>query len=102
MKKIVEIIKKKKYYIFGAIIFLAFVYSSFFAKKVYYEVKFVDGAEVIKVEYLEKGAKITLPEEDPSKDGFKFVGWYLENTKVDDFTKIYKNTVIEAAWNLDN
>ena len=102
MKKIVEIIKKKKYYIFGAIILLAFVYSSFFAKKVYYEVKFVDGSEVIKVEYLEKGAKITLPEEDPSKDGFKFVGWYLENTKVDDFTKIYKDVVIEAAWNLDN
>ena len=43
-----------------------------------------------------------MPEEEPSKDGFKFVGWYLENTKVDDFTKIYKDVDIEAAWNLDN
>lgn len=98
MKKIL----KNKYYILGFIILLVFVYSSFFAKKVYYEVKFVDGSEVIKVEYLEKGAKITLPEDEPSKDGFKFVGWYLENTKVDNFTKIYKDVVIEAAWNLDN
>lgn len=98
MKKIL----KNKYYIFSFIILLVFIYSSFFTKKVYYEVKFVDGSEVIKVEYLEKGAKITLPEEEPSKDGFKFVGWYLENTKVDNYTKIYKDVVIEAAWNHDN
>lgn len=52
MKKILEKITKNKYYILGVIILLAFVYSSFFAKKVYYEVKFVDGSEVIKVEYL--------------------------------------------------
>lgn len=97
MKKIVEKIAKNKYYISGAIILLAFVYSSFFTKKVYYEVKFVDGDTVIKTEYIEKGAKVTLPKEEPSKDGFKFVGWYLENTKVDDFTKIYKDVVIEAA-----
>lgn len=102
MKKVLDVIVKNKKMIFIGISVLAFVYSSFFTKKVYYEVKFIDGDTVIKTEYLEKGAKVTLPEEEPSKDGFVFVGWYLNNAKVDNFTQIYKNTVIEAAWNLDN
>lgn len=102
MKKI-KINDKHKKKIFTlvviAVLLFVFVYSSFIAKKRLYEIKFVDGTNVIDVQYLKSGEKLTIPD-PPEKAGLIFVGWYHNNTKIEEGTIIYTKMKIEAAWNL--
>lgn len=60
-----------------------------------YVVKF-EGAEISKIEVME-GNYLKEPE-NPTKDGYKFVGWYL-NGELFDFSKpIEGNITLEARW----
>ena len=77
-----------------SIIFLiVFIYSLFFTKTKY-EIRFVHNDETLLKLRLEKGEKITLPEEEPAKEGYTFVGWYYGSEKVDE------NTVVESAMRI--
>ena len=75
------------------ILLFVFIYSLFFVKTKY-EIRFVHNDETVLKLRLEKGEKITLPEEEPAKEGYTFVGWYYGNEKVDE------NTVVESSMRI--
>ena len=55
------------------------------------------GTEIASVQ-VEKGKKITKPE-DPSKEHYVFDGWYLEDTEwVFESNTVTKNTALTAKW----
>lgn len=55
------------------------------------------GTEIASVQ-VEKGKKITKPE-DPSKEHYVFDGWYLEDTEwVFESDTVTKNTALTAKW----
>ena len=61
-----------------------------------YTVKFdVDGKITKKT--VEKNKKVTKPA-DPTKDGYKFLGWYLGSTKYNFSNKVTKNITLKAKW----
>lgn len=101
-KNFKKYLKKHKKTIFTTTVivflFIIFIYSSFIAKKRDYEIKFVDGSRIISLQYHKAGEKLEVPE-DPEKDGMIFVGWYYNNTKIEEDIEIYGNMKIEAAWN---
>ena len=79
--------------VLSIILLIVFIYSLFFAKTKY-EIRFVHNDETVLKLRLEKGEKITLPEEEPAKEGYTFVGWYYGSEKVDE------NTVVESAMRI--
>ena len=55
------------------------------------------GGEMNSVE-MEHGSKIAQPE-DPYKEGFDFLGWYIDGKEVDfESLMLNKNLIIEAKW----
>ena len=46
-----------------------------------------------------KGGKIAKPE-DPTKSGYKFLGWYLEDKAYDFSTEVKDNMTLKAKWQL--
>lgn len=55
------------------------------------------GTEIASVQ-VEKGKKITKPE-DPSKEHYVFDGWYLDDTEwVFESDTVTKNTALTAKW----
>ena len=79
--------------VLSIILLIVFIYSLFFAKTKY-EIRFVHNDETVLKLRLEKGEKITLPKEEPVKEGYTFVGWYYGSEKVDE------NTVVESAMRI--
>jgi len=63
-----------------------------------YTIKFeTDGGSRVANKTVTSGSKVSKPI-DPTKDGYKFIGWYL-NDKVYDFnSKITKNITLTAKW----
>lgn len=49
------------------------------------------------VENVESGALVEEPEE-PTKEGYKFLGWFLDGEKFDFSNPIEKNMKLEARW----
>ena len=45
---------------------------------------------------ISKNGSVKLP--TVSKSGYKFLGWYLDDTKVSDKTKFIKDTKLKAKW----
>ena len=88
-------------YLIILLVSFTFIYSAFLAKKQIYEIKFVDGPDVIDVQYLKKGEELKIPN-PPEKEGFIFVGWYYNNAKIEEGYIIETKMKIDAAWNFDN
>lgn len=50
-----------------------------------YSVKFMDGTEELADASVEVGGKLTRPEEDPTKEGYTFAGYYADATFTTEF-----------------
>ena len=51
------------------------------------------------IEPLTVGNFISISElESPTKDGYYFIGWYLDDSAVDRFTEITSNITLKAKW----
>lgn len=62
-----------------------------------YSVKFMDGTEELAEASVEVGGKVTRPEEDPTKDGYTFVGYYADAAFTTEFNfdaALTGNTVV--------
>lgn len=59
---------------------------------------FENDGEIVIVQVIEKGGTVTLPAA-PSKEGYMFQGWYLENgTRVTERTTFTESTTVTAEW----
>lgn len=56
-----------------------------------------DGGTTIANQILEKG-KVVIKPDDPVKDGYKFLGWYLNEQPYNFDVAIEKDMVIKAKW----
>lgn len=93
--------KNKKIFIilFGIILLLLISVTLFivYTKHKIIEITFdTDGGTKLSSIEIEKGESITLP--DITKEGFKFLGWYIGDIKVSNDTKFTENTTIVAKW----
>ena len=48
-----------------------------------------------------KGGKVAKPE-DPTRKGYKFLGWYLDDKAYDFSTEVKDNMTLKAKWLLEN
>lgn len=73
--------------------------AKFVAKdKKIYEVSFnTAGGSNVKTQKVEKDSVVTKPN-SPTKSGYKFDGWYLNDKKFDFNTKITSNITLTAKW----
>ena len=63
-----------------------------------YTVKFnSDGGSTVNEQKVEYGKKVTTPN-NPTKSGYKFLGWYLNDKKYDFNEKITKDISLTAKW----
>lgn len=90
---------KKIFIILGIVAFILLLIALFLVftshKKII--VKFdTNGASNISSVEIEKGESITLP--NITREGFKFLGWYIGDIKVSNDTKYTENTTIVAKW----
>ena len=63
----------------------------------YYTVTFVDDNNILNGLSLEYGKKVPKIE-DPVKEGYKFIGWYLDGVEYDFETPITKDIKLDAKW----
>lgn len=67
-------------------------------KVIKYTVKFdSDGGSKVSSKTVEKNKTVKQPA-NPTKDGYKFLGWYLGNTKYNFSNKVTKNITLKAKW----
>lgn len=62
-----------------------------------YTVTFMNGSVVSETKTIEEGKTVAKPT-NPTKEGYTFVGWYLDGTAFDFSTKITSNTILTAEW----
>lgn len=63
-----------------------------------YTVKFdTNGGNTISEQKIEKNGKVSRPE-DPTREGYEFVGWYIGDDVYDFESEITENVTIEARW----
>lgn len=75
-----------------------FIYSLFFIKPTTYKITFnTDGGNIISNIEVEKGKTISKPA-DPTKEGYKFLGWYIGEEEYNFDNKIDKNIELLAKW----
>ena len=65
--------------------------------KTYYVTFDTDGGTTILRQAIEEGNKVTKPS-DPTKSGYKFIGWYVDNEEYNFDTEVTKNLTIKAKW----
>lgn len=63
-----------------------------------YTVTFMNGSSVYQTATVEEGEFVTEPTEDPTKEGYTFVGWYKDGVAFDFTTEITSNTTLTAEW----
>ena len=56
-----------------------------------------DGGSAVSSKLVEKGTKVSKPK-NPTKSGYSFLGWYLNNKLFNFSTKIYDNITLNAKW----
>ena len=56
-----------------------------------------DGGNEVVSQQVEEGEKVTKPA-DPSKEGYEFLGWYLNGAYFDFQTEVEGNLTLEAKW----
>ncbi len=62
-----------------------------------YTVTFMNGSVVSETKTVEEGKTVAKPT-NPTKEGYTFIGWYLDGTAFDFSTKITSNTILTAEW----
>lgn len=62
-----------------------------------YTVTFMNGSTVSETKTVEEGSVVAKPT-NPTKEGYTFVGWYLDGTAFDFSTKITSDTILTAEW----
>ncbi len=68
------------------------------SKKKEYTVKFnVNGGTTISEQVVAQDGKVKIPT-DPTKEGYDFVGWYVNGKTYDFDTKVTSDLEIEARW----
>lgn len=78
--------------------FLVATYKEIQDETVEYTVTFdSDGGSLIDPIIIDEGSKVTKPT-DPIKEGYEFLGWYLNDKLFDFNTKINSNTKLSAKW----
>ncbi len=96
--------KKKKIIICVSILLLiivGIVLFLIFGKKNEYTITFdSNGGTVIESQTVKENDLVKKPV-DPKKTGYKFSGWFYENTLFDFNTKINKDIVLKALWSSD-
>ena len=55
------------------------------------------GGSIVSAQVVKKDEKVSKPS-DPTKNGYKFEGWYLNNKKYDFNEKVTKNITLTAKW----
>ena len=66
--------------------------------KTVYTISFnTDGGSEVVSQEVEEGKKINKPA-DPSKEGYEFLGWYLNGKYFDFESKVEENLTLEAKW----
>ena len=73
---------KKVKYVFLTILSVFFITACSCSKITYTVTYDTDGGTKVSKEIVEKGQKATVPV-DPTKDGYTFIGWYIEDEKYD-------------------
>ncbi len=93
--------KKKKLMIASlilAFIVLAFLITFIIKNNVYYNVDFkTSGGSIVQSQKIKKNEKVKKPS-DPTKEGYKFSYWELDEKKYDFNKKVTKNLVLKAKW----
>ncbi len=75
------------------------VYAKFDVNK--YAVTFLsDGGSLVDGQTVDHSAKATKPA-DPTKDGYAFAGWYLNNVAYDFNTPVTANVTLNAQWTIN-
>lgn len=94
----VKIKMKSNYITFFLIILLILVNILFLYQRDKCTITFVVDNEIYKTTTVEKGKKITFPDQ-PTKDGYAFIGWYKdEYTLLDSTMSASQNEVYYARW----
>lgn len=63
-----------------------------------YTVSFdTDGGSLVNSQKIKENGKVTKPS-DPTKDKYKFLGWYLDNELYSFDTKVTKDITLKAKW----
>lgn len=63
-----------------------------------YTVSFdTDGGSVVNSQKIKENGKVTKPS-DPTKDKYKFLGWYLDDELYSFDTKVTKDITLKAKW----
>ena len=92
---------KKVKYVLLLIVFSVLIASCAFGNTPSnYTVTFKDGKEVWETQKVAANETATEPSE-PSKEGYVFVGWYLNDEEFDFATSITKNITLMAKWEED-
>jgi len=80
------------------VIFLVALFLLLLNKPVY-EVSFISNNKVIETVNVEKNDVVSKPI-DPTRDGYTFDGWYLDDELFDFETKITKDITLTAKWTI--
>lgn len=88
---------KKVKYVFLTILSVFFITACSCSKITYTVTYDTDGGTKVSKEIVEKGQKATVPV-DPTKDGYTFIGWYIEDEKYDFNSEITKDITLKAKW----
>ncbi len=88
--------------VLGIFVVLLLIFLAIFGTSKKYEVIFdTDGGSSISSILVKKNEKISPPE-DPTKAGYKFDGWYLDDNEFDFNTRITKDIILKAHWLLED
>ena len=80
------------------IFIMIFVINSNKKNNTFYEVTFdTQGGSIIESQSIKKGETITVPE-NPTKEGYEFLGWYYENQNYDFNTAVNDNITLVASY----
>ena len=60
-----------------------------------------DGGNEISSKEVNEGEKVEKPE-NPTKKGYKFLGWYLDDKEYDFSSEVKNNMTLKAKWLLEN
>ena len=91
---------RKKSFVFILIILillLIFCFFVFFKKSDEVTVTFQSYNESYDVD-IQKDGTVSLPTEEPSREGYRFVGWYYNDEPFDFSTKVTSNITLVAKW----
>lgn len=90
--------KSSAFVIIGILVVIAILGAVFFVKGQKYTVTFdSNGGSVVSSVQVKKGDKVSKPSE-PTRDGYVFSGWYLNDTLYDFDSAVLEDITLVAKW----